>query len=64
MKVNGQEKQLLSEISLQDYLLAENYKLEHIAVELNHQIIRKENYASAMLNNDSILEIVKFMGGG
>lgn len=64
MTVNGEEKIIQYTISLKDYLLAENYNLAHIAVELNDEIIKKCNYENTMLDNSSRLEIVHFLGGG
>lgn len=64
MKVNGKEKTLQSEISLSDYLQSENYNPNHIAIELNGEIIRKESYSQTILTNTDTLEIVQFMGGG
>ena len=64
MRVNGKEKKIESDISVMDYLLSENYNLNHIAVELDGEIIRKESYSKTMLTDKSVLEIVRFMGGG
>ncbi len=64
MRVNGKEKKIESDISVMDYLLSENYNLNHIAVELDGEIIRKESYSKTMLTDKSVLEIVQFMGGG
>ena len=64
MRVNGKEKKIESNISVMDYLLSENYNLNHIAVELDGEIIRKESYSKTMLTDKSVLEIVQFMGGG
>ena len=41
MRVNGKEKKIESNISVMDYLLSENYNLNHIAVELDGEIIGK-----------------------
>ena len=64
MRVNGKEKKIESDISVMDYLLSENYNLNHIAVELDGEIIRKGSYSKTMLTDKSVLEIVQFMGGG
>ncbi|MDD6490366.1 MAG: sulfur carrier protein ThiS [Clostridia bacterium] len=64
MKVNGEEKNLTSPVSLKEYLLSEQYNLNHIAVELDDEIIKKSDYDKVMLNNQSQLEIVHFLGGG
>lgn len=64
MKVNGEEKDLKAPITLKEYLISENYNLNHIAIELDGEIIKKCNYDTVMLNAQSQLEIVHFLGGG
>lgn len=64
MKVNGENVQLETSVSLKEYLVSHDYKLNHIAVELNGEIIKKSDYESTILNDSSNLEIVQFMGGG
>ncbi|MBP9837144.1 MAG: sulfur carrier protein ThiS [Proteobacteria bacterium] len=63
LQINGERKkvsslnveQLISELSL------ENKK---IAVELNKEIISRNNYSSTVLKSGDILEIISFVGGG
>ncbi len=64
MTVNGKEKNITQPILLKDYLLSENYTIAHIAVELDGKIIKKNDYENTILNNNSKIEIVRFMGGG
>ena len=39
-------------------------KADRIAVELNRQIVRRENWPAVRLNDQDRLEIVQFVGGG
>jgi len=39
-------------------------KGDRIAVELNRQILHRENWSSVRLNDQDRLEIVRFVGGG
>ncbi|MGN0469306.1 MAG: sulfur carrier protein ThiS [Acutalibacteraceae bacterium] len=64
MKVNGEEKDLKTPTSLKEYLISKQYNLNHIAIELDGEIIKKSDYDKVMLNNQSQLEIVHFLGGG
>lgn len=64
MRLNGNEIVLEEEQKLLDFLLARHYKPERVAVELDGAIVRKDSFASVMINNDSTLEVVQFMGGG
>lgn len=64
MKVNGEEKDLKTPVSLKEYLISEQYNLNHIAIELDGEIIKKSDYDKVILDNQSQLEIVHFLGGG
>lgn len=37
---------------------------EHVVVEINEQIIPRENYTSHKITNDDVVEILRFVGGG
>ena len=60
---NGEEKkvaasnlmQLLSELNLAD---------KKVAIELNQEIIGRDNYQSTKLSSGDKVEIVHFVGGG
>lgn len=61
--VNG--KQVAAEgIFLANYLEQEGFNKEHIAVELNGQIVPRASYAQTKLAAGDKLEIVRFVGGG
>lgn len=64
MKVNGEEKTLEKELSLQEFLLQEGYIKEQIAVERNGEIVPKAQFEQVMLSDGDVLEIVHFVGGG
>lgn len=64
MTINGKKVKFEKQISVFDYLKNNNYNLSHIAIELDGEIIDKKDYETAMLKDDSVLEIVQFMGGG
>ncbi len=51
-------------ISLQDYLIRENFRVERLAVECNGAIVPKDFYAQKILQDGDALEIVSFVGGG
>jgi len=65
IKLNGKVIQLPDYIAtIQDLLL--NYQLENriVVVELNKQIIYKEQYAFTVLSNEDSVELIHFVGGG
>ncbi len=63
LKINGDERQVAS--STIETLLGElKISLAGVAVELNGEIVRKENYGTASLREGDVLEIVTLVGGG
>ena len=61
--INGKEMALQWE-TLEDYILSQNYLLEHIAVERNEVIVPKAAYGQTKLLRGDLLEVVCFVGGG
>ena len=62
--VNGKQIQLISEMSVADYLEENNYQINRIAVEMNEEILPKYRYSETMLKDGDRLEVVTFVGGG
>ena len=62
--INGQSIELKSSITIAEYLAQNDYKADRIAVELNEAILPKDSYASTILKDGDVLEIVNFVGGG
>jgi sulfur carrier protein len=64
MKVNGKVVAMEKNMTLQDYLKAQEFDLRLIAVELNGKLVPKSAYATVILSDNDVLEIVRFVGGG
>ncbi|HWQ89250.1 MAG TPA: sulfur carrier protein ThiS [Desulfitobacteriaceae bacterium] len=64
MKFNGQTRQLNRNISLLQYLQENKFDISKIAVELNGNIVPKTTYAEVLLQEEDVLEVVSFVGGG
>ena len=64
IKVNG--KKMLFDVNIMVINLAKKLKipLNKVAIELNKKIIDKKKIKKVKLNNNDILEIVHFIGGG
>lgn len=62
--VNGKEFIPEQPVTVAEYLDANQYQINRIAVELNYEILPKNTYASTVLKDGDILEIVSFVGGG
>jgi len=61
--INGKEKVAECE-SLSDLLNELNLKLDAVAVELNKNIVHRENFDNTKLRDNDKLEIVTVVGGG
>lgn len=64
MKVNGNQVTLEKPITLLEYLKKLNYDPAKVAVELDYEIVPKDQFDSVVLNGQESLEIVGFVGGG
>ncbi len=64
MLVNGQPIYLEQEISLAEFLEAQHFEINRVAVELNGMIIPKAAYTHTFLKDTDQLEVVCFVGGG
>lgn len=62
--VNGESKQFGAPLSLDELLRSLELKGDRVAVELNRQIVRREQWAATQLQEKDRLEIVHFVGGG
>ena len=63
VKVNGKEIDTAGKTILE--LVEENgYKIDHVAVERNEEIVPKAQYGSVTVQDGDVIEIVRFVGGG
>ncbi len=62
--VNGDNHEVTEGTTV--YQLLVNFELtnERVAVERNGEIIKKNEYASTVLSDGDVLEVVRFVGGG
>lgn len=63
VKINSQPVDA-SGLSLQTYINNASYNLNHIAVEINGNIIPKTKYETTQIADGDEIEIVHFVGGG
>lgn len=64
MKVNGKDINLEGDKTIRDLLLELKIKENRVVVELNREIVAKEDYSSINLKNDDTIEVISFVGGG
>ena len=62
--INGEIKELESEVNLSRLLELFSLPSQRVAVELNREVIRKNDWNATIVKNDDRIEIVHFVGGG
>nr|NNM91333.1 sulfur carrier protein ThiS [Bacilli bacterium] len=64
LMINGQEKTLQEGMTVAALLLQYELLEERIAVEVNGVIVDRQAFSSTVLGEASVVEIVRFVGGG
>lgn len=62
--INGAEKELESNITVSALLVSLGLKKGMTVVELNGEIIARDDFDSRSINHGDKVEIVRFVGGG
>ena len=62
--VNGERRELKDESQLSDLLQELSLAPERVAVELNHEVVRRSDWPNTILKEGDRVEIVHFVGGG
>lgn len=64
MRVNSEEIREAAGRSLLDLLSGQGFDTQGVAVELGGQIVPRAMYGSIHVNEDDVVEVVQFVGGG
>ena len=64
IKINGKFSTINENLSLSNFLIKLKIPLKKVAIELNQEIIDKNNLKTIKLKNNDKIEIVHFIGGG
>ena len=64
IKLNGKFSTINENLSLSTFLKELKIHLKKVAIELNQEIIDKNNLKTIKLKNNDKIEIVHFIGGG
>lgn len=62
--INGESRELPSPLSVASLIEQLGMKLDRVAVELNRDIVTRDQWTSTSLAEGDRLEIVHFVGGG
>lgn len=63
VKINGELRDVTGK-TVSECLVADGYDVKRVAVERNGQIVPKAQYDGIVLEDDDVVEIVSFVGGG
>jgi sulfur carrier protein len=64
LRLNGEEREFEHALSLSSLVERLGMKTDRVAIELNHSIVPREQWAQTNLSEGDRLEIVHFVGGG
>ena len=63
-KVNAKELSFVENESLYDLLERANFNPDFVAVEVDEELVKRENYKDYFLQDGSKVEVFSFVGGG
>ena len=64
IKVNGKIKTIIDKLTLYELINDLKIPITKVAIELNKEIINKKKIKKIKLENNDVVEIVHFIGGG
>lgn len=62
--LNGETKEIEAEVTLDRLLDLFSLPKQRVAVELNKQVVRRQDWEKIRVNDADRIEIVHFVGGG
>lgn len=62
--LNGEDQKIDEEVTLDRLLDLFSLPKQRVAVELNKQVIRRQDWQTTPINDDDKVEVVHFVGGG
>ena len=63
VKINGEAKEIAGK-NLLEYLIENGFNPDHLVVECNLEIIQKEQFGSVTIQDEDVIEVLRFVGGG
>ena len=64
LTINGENRDFENVTTLSDLISQLGMKADRVAVELNRNLVRRDQWSDTKLSNGDKLEIVHFVGGG
>lgn len=63
VKINGEEKEIAGK-NLLEYLKEAGFEPERVVVERNLHIIPKDELGNTIIQDEDVIEVLRFVGGG
>lgn len=63
-RINGKDVKTEAGMTVEQYLLKNGYSLARVALERNGEILPKSRYTDTVIEEQDVIEIVSFVGGG
>ena len=63
VKINGEEKEIAGK-KLLEYLKEAGFEPERVVVERNLDIIPKDELGNTIIQDEDVIEVLRFVGGG
>ena len=64
VRINGENREIPGERSIEELLIDLELKREQVAVEVNREIVRRAEWETRLIRQGDQIEIVHFVGGG
>ncbi|MFR1138047.1 MAG: sulfur carrier protein ThiS [Anaerococcus vaginalis] len=62
--INGKEVKIENEISLYEFLKENKFDPLFVAVEVNQELVKRENFKNFLVKDGYKVEVFSFVGGG
>ena len=62
--INGKEVKFENEISLYEFLKENEFDPHFVAVEVNQELVKRENFKNFLVKDGYKVEVFSFVGGG
>ena len=63
VKINGEEEEIAGK-NLLEYLKEAGFEPERVVVERNLDIIPKDELGNTIIQDEDVIEVLRFVGGG
>lgn len=62
--INGKEVKIKNEIFLYEFLKENKFDPHFVAVEVNQELVKRENFKNFLVKDGYKVEVFSFVGGG